>query len=330
MKPWMEMLVMLALGTAIAVGPAWAAEMEVAAKKVAAGPVIDGKADNVWDTVRATKVKASEGPQGDVEISFKVLYTDKDIYFLFQWPDKTLSQNRLYEFTGKEWKKVKGGEDRFNLMWDINNTIKEFPAKGCNAVCHKEETKDKKDKPEVTLKTNGPTERMDVWHWKAQRSNSVGYADDQWLGHELRMEGNEKIARDNDAKTAGGYSDNWDKEAKRPKYAFKDGVKPGPVLLKKDMVEIKDYSKFKAGDRLPREILEKPAGSRGDIEARAVWDKGRWTLEIKRARDTGDKVNDIQFTDPGRPYLFGLSVHDNAGDEDHSHTGQIALKLMLK
>jgi hypothetical protein len=142
--------------------------------------------------------------------------------------------------------------------------------------------------------------------------------------------GEEETARGNDAKSAGGYSDNWDKEAKRPKYTFKEGVKPGPALLKSDAVEIKDYGKFKVGDRLPREVLEKPVGSRGDVEAKAVWDKGRWTMEMKRARDTGDKENDIQFTHPGHPYYFGISVHDDAGDEDHSHTGRTAMKLLLK
>jgi hypothetical protein len=65
---------------------------------------------------------------------------------------------------------------------------------------------------------------------------------------------------------------------------------------RKDAVEIKDYGKFNAGDRRPREVLEKPVGSRGDLEAHGVWDCGRWTLEIKRARDTGDKENDGQFS----------------------------------
>jgi hypothetical protein len=310
------------LSVLVGLGPAAAEEVEIAAKKATEAPVIDAKVDKMWDGVKAIKVTASEGPQGDVEISLKVLYTEKDVYFLFQWPDKTQSLNRLYELAGGEWKKVKGGEDRFNLMWDIANTMKEFPAKGCTAACHKQ------DKA-VTLKTNGPSERMDVWHWKAHRSNPAGYADDQWLGHELKKEGDEEIARGNDAKTAGGYSDNWDKEAKRPKYGFKEGVKPGPVLLKKDAVEIKDQ-KFKAGDRLPREVVEKPTGSRGDIEARAVWDKGRWTLEMKRARDTGDKENDVQFRDPARPYYFGISVHDDGGEEEHSHTGRTVLKLLLK
>jgi len=322
MKTLMIWLTVLLLSPLAPGGPAWAETVDVAARKVTEAPVIDAKVDKLWDSVKATKVIASEGPQGNVEIALKVLYTDKDVYFLFQWPDKTASLNRLYEFDGKEWKKVKGGEDRFNLMWDINNTIKDFSAKGCTALCHKQDKK-------VILKTEAPTERADVWHWKAQRSNPAGYADDQWLGHELKKEGDEETARGNDAKTAGGYSDNWDKEAKRPKYTFKEGVKPGPVLLRKDAVEIKD-GKFKAGDRLPREVLEKPTGSRGDIEAKAVWERERWTLEIRRARETGDRENDVQFADASRPHYFGISVHDNAGDEDHSHTGGAALKLMLK
>jgi ethylbenzene dehydrogenase len=323
MKAFVAVLLLLPLSVLIAPGPGAAAELEVAAKKVTEGPVIDGKVDKPWDSVKATKVMLSEGPQGEVEVSLKVLYTAKDVYFLFQWPDKTESLNRLYEFTGSEWKKVKGGEDRFNLMWDINNTVKEFPAKGCTALCHKQGK-------EVTLKTGAPGERMDVWHWKAQRSNPVGYADDQWLGHEVKKEGDEATARGNDAKTSGGYSDNWDKENKRPKYTFKEGVKAGPVLLKKDAVELKDPAKLKAGDRLPREVLEKPVGSRGDVEARGVWDKGRWTLEVRRARDTGDKENDVQFIDADRPHYFGISVHDSAGDDEHSHSGQTALKLLLK
>ena len=301
---------------------AGAEEVEVIAKKVTQAPTIDGKSDKPWDSVKATKVTASDGPQGDVEISIKTLYTDKDIYVLLQWSDKTMSLNRMYELSGTEWKKVKGNEDRFALMWDIGNTMKDFPSKGCTAACHKEGK-------EVSLRTGGPGERLDVWHWKAHRTNPAGYVDDQWLGNEIKKNG-EATARGNDAKTAGGYVDNWDQEAKRPKFTFKDGVTPGPVLLKKDAMEIKDYGKFKAGDLLPREVLEKPAGSRGDIEARGVWDRGRWTLEIRRTRDTGDKDHDIQFTDAARAYFFGIAVHDNGDGGEHSHTGRTALKLLLK
>jgi hypothetical protein len=305
----------------IAAGSVLAAEIEVAAKKVTEAPVIDGKVDKVWDGVKAVKVTASEGPQGDVEISLKTLYTDKDIFFLFQWPDKTMSLSRFFQFDGKEWKKTKGNEDYFALGWDINNNIKDFREKGCTVNCHKQDK-------QIVNRTNAPGERIDYWFHKPQRMAPVGQADDQYLTHEPKKD-DPGSARRSDPKTGGGYEDNWDKEAKRPKYEFKAGVKPGPILLKKDAVEIKDYGKFKAGHRLPREVLAPFTGSRGDIQAGAVWDKGRWTVELKRARDTGDKENDIQFTGPG-PYYFGISVWDDEDDENHSHTGRNALKLMLK
>src|SRR5512134_540776 len=98
MKGFRALLVALPLSVLIAAGPGAAVEVEVAAKKVTDAPAIDGKVDKAWDGVKAVKVTASEGPQGDVEITLKVLYTDKDVFFLFQWPDKTASLNRLYEF----------------------------------------------------------------------------------------------------------------------------------------------------------------------------------------------------------------------------------------
>jgi hypothetical protein len=319
----MVMLAMLMVSAPLAAGSAWAAEIELTAKKIgdADAPKIDGKADKVWDTVRATKVTASEGPQGKVEISLKALYTDKDVYFLFQWPDKTMSLSRFFEFDGKEWKKAKGNEDYLALAWDIGNTVKDFPQKGCTVLCHKVGK-------ELSLKTNAPGERIDYWFHKPQRMAPVGQADDQYLTHELKQ--GENSARRTDPKISGGYEDNWDKEAKRPKYQFREGVKPGPILLKKDAVEIKDYGKFKPGDRLPREVLAPFVGSRGDVQSGAVWDKGRWTVELKRALVTEDKANDVQFAEPGRPYYFGMSVWDDADDEDHSHTGENVLKLLLK
>jgi hypothetical protein len=112
---WLAAVIVI-VGNPAVVG---AEEVEVIAKKVTQAPTIDGKPDKLWDSVKAIKVTASDGPQGDVEISIKTVYTDKDLYMLLQWPDKTMSLNRMYELSGTEWKKVKGNEDRFSLMWDI-------------------------------------------------------------------------------------------------------------------------------------------------------------------------------------------------------------------
>jgi hypothetical protein len=295
--------------------------VEVTATKIGAAdaPQIDGKLDKAWDRVRASRVRVAEGSIGKVEVTMKAVYTDTDVFFLFQWPDKTMSLNRTFEFDGKEWKPTKGDEDRLSIMWDINNNLQGFQRRGCADLCHQKEKK-------FFLATNAPGERADLWHWKAQRTNPVGQADDQHLVDEL----SDGTGRRTDAQTSGGYASNWDKEARRPKYTFKDGVKPGPVLLQKDAVEVKDPGAFKKGDRLPREVIAPFVGSRGAVQAAATWERGRWTLELKRSRATDDKDHDVQFADAGRPYHFGLAVHDDSGEDEHSHTGTTVYRLQLK
>ena len=80
---------------------------EVTAKKItdAEAPKIDANVDKIWDSVRATKIPVAEGKIGKIEVTMKVLYTDKDLYFLFQWSDETESLGRYYEFDGKAGEK---------------------------------------------------------------------------------------------------------------------------------------------------------------------------------------------------------------------------------
>jgi mono/diheme cytochrome c family protein len=74
--------------------------------------------------------------------------------------------------------------------------------------------------------------------------------------------------------------------------------------------------KFAKGDTIPYSISRPSTGSRGDVTAHATYDDKsyRWTLEIKRARNTGDG-NDYQFV-PGT----GANAPDNPaaiiGDPD--------------
>lgn len=362
------MIVMLAvfifLGLVALDAPVFAAGNELKAKKVAQGPVIDGKPDKIWNKVRPFKIKLTEGEHPkEVTASVKALYTDTDLYLLIRWKDPTESYNRVYEFDGTQWIKRKGNEDRLGMMWDINDNIKDFKTKGCAILCHEEGK---------YMKTSAPRERGDVWHWKAQTSNPVGYADDQMLTDIKAEKGNQEetaaekdhhdeagaekghhdeagaekdhhdeagktndeeehqhegTGRINDKKEGGSYSANWDEAAKRPKYTFRDNSKFGPILTKAEAVVITKNTTFTKGFILPQEVLEKPVGSRGDIEAKGVWRKGTWTLEIKRAFKTGHD-DDVQF-DPSKVYYFGMSIFDNTHDKEHATTTVTANKLIF-
>lgn len=320
MKTFVMFMIFTFLGFMIPDASVHAAENELKAIKVDKGLVIDGKPDKAWNKVRPIKMKLTEGKDGfNVTASAKALYTDTDLYLLIRWKDATESTNRVYEFDGSQWVKRKGNEDRLGILWDINGNIKEFKAKGCAILCHEEGK---------YMKTNAPEERGDVWHWKAQRSNPVGYADDQLLTDIKKTKGNEETGRVSDKKTGGSYSKNWDKEAKLPKFSFKDNTKSGPILIKAEAATFPKDATFAKGTILPREVLAKPVGSRGDIEAKGIWKKGTWTLEMKRALNTGHD-DDVQF-DLSKAYYFGMSIFDNGDGKEHAIAKETAYKLIFK
>lgn len=288
----------------------------VVAKKVKTPPSMDGRQDKVWKKAKRVKIILP----GKYTVTAKAVYTDTDLYLLFQWPDKDESLNRVYAFKSGKWAKQKGNEDRFNILWPIEDSIKDFKNKGCQIACHQN-----KDTDEESMNTNRPGERGDLWHWKSQRTNPVGYADDQFLGHEVKTDDHETTGRLADSKKSGSYAGNWDDKTKRPKYTFSKG-KGGPVLLKSKAKKVADGQGFTAGMVVPREVLERPKGSRGDISAKGIWKKKKWTLELGRALNSGQK-DDVQFTDLSRPYYFGISVHNNAGGSNHATSKVVELQF---
>ena len=297
-----------------------AAETEVVSESVGPGeaPVIDGRLDAVWKRAPASSFTLSEGSQGSVEVTLRSVHTETHLYLLFHWPDKTESLNRFYEFTAGGWKPTRGREDRLNIAWEIGS-VKDFAATGCSGFCHK---------TEGVMRTNAPGERVDLWYWMAQRTNAVGVADDWMMGHEPVLVDGEKTGRRPDAPTGGPFESNWNEAAKRPRFTGKAARKPGPVLLKREATVVSESMRFKPGDRLPREILGPASGPRAGIEAKGVWERGWWTVELKRTLVTGDD-HDVQLTGAG-PFNFAVSIHDDAHKDEHAQMGRDVLQLRLK
>lgn len=300
---------------------ALAEEIEVVAEAIPAAqaPAVDGRVDRVWESARPARFTLGEGSQGSVEITLRALHTDTHLYLLVQWADRTESLGRVLEYSAGGWRPGRGLEDRLNIGWVIGDSVRDFPAQGCQGLCHK---------TEGVMRTNGPGEKMDLWYWMAQRTNALGVADNWVMTHEPGVVEGQKTGRRPDAPEGGPFEPNWNEAARRPRFAFKPGVKPGPVLLRKDAVEIPAAGRFKAGDRLPREVLSPPTGPRAGIEARGVWERGHWTVEITRALATGSP-DDVQLTGPG-PFYFGVSIHDDAQKDEHAQMGREVLRLRLK
>jgi hypothetical protein len=162
---------------------------------------------------------------------------------------------------------------------------------------------------------------LDLWHWRAHRSNPVDKSDDQVVAE----------GRFGDQGKAVFYN-NWSADKKQPAFMFDPDKTGGIVALKwDDLVSRKlgfddlyymreDQTKpydpaysWKDGDVLPRRVLRAGEGSAADISVigKARWADGYWDVTLVRAMDTGHPEDDKIFVDH-RVYNIALAVHRNA------------------
>ncbi|WP_297796405.1 ethylbenzene dehydrogenase-related protein [uncultured Marinobacter sp.] len=161
---------------------------------------------------------------------------------------------------------------------------------------------------------------LDLWHWRAGRSNPVGMSDDQWIGEHRHGDAGQ-----------GPYTTNWDSDAKQPLWMF-DPEATGIHALRWEDIQANrvDFDaiyylaetfaipfdatrNWQNGDVIPRRLLREGAGSRGDIRVHgdARWRDGYWDVTLVRSRDTGKPLDDKMFRDQGS-YTLGFAVHRNA------------------
>jgi hypothetical protein len=306
---------------------------DLVSQKVISAPRLDGSgSDAVWKNAPEFKVQAKDGP----ELSFRSVYTSDRVYMLISWLDETESvKKKMWRYDGEKWATLKeqrvyepkptnSDEDRLSIHWSINDSIKSFAEKGCLVLCHDSGSFSKR---ESRMSTDSPTELADQWHWKAARTNPIGYLDDKWMDNKILTAVQEsdlherrEAAHHGDAKGEGNlnYADNKTDDGK-PKFMHRDSTGSSYFLKKEDVILI-DYLKatFKKGDTIPGYVLARPRGSRGDVDAQGVWKDGRWTLEIGRSLVTTDKEHDVQFDDLKKTYYFGIAVFDNDGSNVHT------------
>ena len=161
---------------------------------------------------------------------------------------------------------------------------------------------------------------LDLWHWRAHRSNPVDLSDDQFVA-EARLSDTGKSA----------YATNWDGEKKQPRLMF-DSAKAGHAALKwhdivggrisqdnvyalrEDLALPFDTNAgWQDGDTLPRRILRPSDGSRADIKVlgKGRWSEGFWDVTLARKMDTGSRLEDKIMVDRG-VYHVAFAVHRQA------------------
>jgi hypothetical protein len=155
---------------------------------------------------------------------------------------------------------------------------------------------------------------LDLWQWRANRSNPVKMADD---GYILEY-------RNNDAGKA-IFTDIWDNEKHQPRFMLDPAKNGGKAawtkadfqnpqkyfLLDTNAVPYDPNYKFKNDDMLPVFMTNaKPEGSAADNQASGTYANGAWTLLWKRKLNTGYPKDDVVLK-LGESYPIGLAVHDD-------------------
>lgn len=271
-------------------------------------PTIDGVIDPVWAT--ADSITTVNG------IKVKVLNDSTNVYLLARWvdgnkmygTDSAASKSiyrRIWRFDGTNWSKSQD-EDRLGIVWQIDDAY----GASCGRTCHNE-------KP-VHATNNG---KMDFWHWKATRTNPVGYADDQ-VGT--------TTGRVNDTKISGVFGiDNQDSAGTLPRFMKPPSAPPADFLFMSTAIPFVN-SGWSAGATIPGWVVNDTAaipvvGSQGDIKAKGEFypATGEWVVEFKRAMNTGN-ADDAQFA-LGQTAYFTIAKFNNTGSGHPSQGFDIGL-----
>jgi len=315
--------------------------------KTNASITIDGVVDPAWASAPVLKVNINKTPYqpsngyGGIKqtmYTIQSMRNQDDIYFLIQWRDPTESLNRfpwMLQDDGR-WQQLMNKdnsghgntyyEDKMAILWNIN--LKTFKKKGCAAACHMAKNGKQKgvaDKAPGRKYTKAGT-TIDMWHWKAVRSNPVGQADDQYIHDNTDPKANKNWGRSGDAKTGGGYKNN----VKNGLPAFVQGELSNDAVVVLDANKTPFDMSWKQTNRIPGIVTAPFTGSRGDLTAKGVWRDGMWILEIRRPLVTvGNKssVQDVQFSDLSKSYDFGVSIFDNSQINHVYHDGVLQMRF---
>ena len=299
------------------------------AVKATAALNIDGRIDeNTWDKAAKTIVKvAGDAGVEPREVNLTALYDGENIYLGAAYKDATpLKVGETWEYDGSKWTKG-AADDSLAFVWDINGSIKGFAENGA-AVMTKKITAGidiydfEIDAASSKFCSAADTAQQgDVWGWCGM-PEFYGKGDDMFLsinpGYAKSAVGvRPVIAVEHDAhpNPAPWVRNETEQQNPVPKYNYMPGLTQSttPRPFMEDVIEITDYSEFKAGDRLPYIIGVKGAvwgGSKDDISVRGSRSGNEWNVEFSRKLNTGN-ADDIRL-ETGETASFFLIIRDDA------------------
>jgi hypothetical protein len=323
-------------------------------------PKLDGDgSDAVWQSAPETVVHTIRGfnlDGGEVDVHVRALHDGKQAYFLFRWPDATRSQKHVPLIkTESGWKLLHTNyfnndenefyEDKFAVM------LARSPIAGGNTVKLGPKPLTDKPGPSNGLGLHAATDGSlaDVWHWKSVRSGAIHQFDDNYFGAPMEAKpGRYTGGYAQDPMTGGGFDQNFDKIGDgtyvKLKYLPRDLAAQQARMGKFDpdstvsdegsfamaRTEVVPYTpaldaRIPVGTVIPSVVYDKPfEGDRGDVTVYARWKDGWWTLEAKRALDTGSRFD--QPIEDGMYMWFAVFDHNQVRHTRHIRPVRIQLQ----
>lgn len=168
---------------------------------------------------------------------------------------------------------------------------------------------------------------LDLWQWRAARSNPMGYAGDDYV-LEYRLSDAGKNVFTTPAKPAWMYDASKMGFAAIPEASLTKMLDKFPLVIGRNAVALDPKAPFKEGDILPQPVLQEPSGSVADIQANGVWRNGRWTVDLKRKLNTGNP--DDRVLEPGKVYDIGFAVFEDKVSNRRHHVTLPPLTLGLE
>jgi len=253
-------------------------------------------------------------------VSLKAAYDAKNVYILAVWEDFTgtesLSKDQ-WTFDGTSWSQS-GNEDRIAIMFNINAS--DWTA-GCGVYCHVGEAGGSGGRH----RTHFSGETLDMWHWKAHRSNPMGFADDKHVIFDTPTGGLGTRKGDD-----GSSVDSSNKNGIGPKFVAENDPGANATFLynlpagSKRAVPFSPTAGWLAGDTVPGHVLSAAWDSRAEIAADGSYGSGVWTVILYRAQATNTPFQDVQLdlSNPANLYDFSVAIFDNAGGNPTSMAPQ--------
>ena len=149
---------------------------------------------------------------------------------------------------------------------------------------------------------------LDLWQWRAARSNAVGYASDDWV-LEYRNGDAGRSPFFNPPKPEFMYDEKITGFRAIPEADLAARMGRAALIEKRNAVALDANIKFAVGDLLPQYLQREPEGSAADVQAFGQFVGGHWVVELRRKLNTGHP--DDKVLGSGRAYPIGFAIFDD-------------------